>query len=245
MLKKDDTASSKIVIGLKCGECFHYEKYAKFEKPCSKLGVTRKANAPACFTPNVFALQKVAPDILAQLGFLLKEFTAPQARILLSLLRSKRTYDRYGLAFGQPVFFRLGQDYVANYFRGFVVGVTSHGEPMVYVSSDMNKKQIGTPNMLALMPDSVFSVSKFKAHRTKLIDSGKINDPNPLPLFKKVHPKTVSIDYEPPTIESVPDHWFDAYSRPGNTMPVKGAQKKKGSSNDIAKGVFKVNIDKR
>lgn len=216
MLKPDtDTTSSKVVIGFKCGECLHFEKVSKFEKPCSQLGVTRHANSPGCFSPNVYLLQKVSPDIFNQLGLLLRNFTSPQARVLLALLRSKKAFDKYNLAFGQPVFFHLGDDFLSNYFRGFVFGVVTHGEPLVYVTSDMNKRQVGTPGLLMLLPSSVYTVSAFRKKRQQLLTTGRKDDPKPLPFLTKAKArKPVPVDYEPPTMESVPDAWFDAYARP-------------------------------
>ena len=102
----------------------------------------------------------------------------------------------------------------------------------------MNRKQIGTPNMLALIPDSVMSVVKFKKHRASLISGQRVNDPKPLPLFKKVHPKTVDADYQPPTIDNVPDHWFDVYTRPSSSDRKSKITHKKGTSE------FKVNVNK-
>lgn len=213
MLKKEANQSSKLVIGFKCGECLHHTKYAKFEKICFKLGVLAKASAPSCFTPNVFLLQKHSPDVLNQLGLLIKDFSSAQARILVGLLRSRKAYERYGLAFGMPVYVRFGSDYLNNYFRAYVISVTVHGEPMVYVTSDLNRKQTNAPAVMALLPDSVLTISMFKKKKQDLTKRKLLKDPKPTVFGKPVKGKKAEIDYEPPTLENVPASWFDAYAR--------------------------------
>lgn len=223
MLKKEITPkNSRLTIGFKCKECLHFAKHPKFEKLCSKLGVLANADAPACFTPNVYSLQKHSPDVMNHLGLLIKDFSAPEARILIALLRSKKVYERYGLAFGMPVYVRFGADFLGNYYRGYVIGVAPHGEPMVYVTSDMNRKQSNKTVIMALLPDSILTISEFKKKRDELIANKKLKDPNPTVFGKPVRKKHVDIDYEPPTLETVPTSWFDAYS----TRTLKDSSKK-------------------
>lgn len=120
--------SSRNSIGQKCGDCLHFKRNAKFEKPCSQLGIKHYAAAPQCFSPDVYVLAKKTPDILCQIGLMFHNFTPSESRVLLSLLNQNRTFERaYGLKFGQPVYFKLGNDYLANYFRGYVVGVATAG----------------------------------------------------------------------------------------------------------------------
>jgi hypothetical protein len=221
VLKKEQTASNKLQLGFKCGECLHHEKYSKFEKPCIALGVTKQASAPSCFTPNVFRLQKHTPDILNQLGFLLKDFSSADARILLGLLRSKQTYEKYKLMFGQPVYVRLGQDYLSNYYLGYVIGVAGHGNPMVYVTSDMHRTQIANPAIMALLPDSVFSTVTFKKKRAQLKQNNLLVDPKPL-FNKRQASKAKADTYEVPTLESVPASWFENFSDRTRATAIKG-----------------------
>lgn len=227
MQKKEITASSKLSLGFRCGDCLHLDKISKFEKVCSKLGITKNALAPACFAPNVFELQKVTPDILNNLGLMIKDLNSTQCRILLGLLKARKSFERYHLAFGQPVYFHVGQDYLSNYFKGFVVSVSSFGEPTVYVTSDLNKKQVAKPAMLVLSPESVFTISRFKKKKDSLVKRNLVNDPKPFYFMKKVHPKEVDVSYEPPTMESVPDSWFDVYAggkgkdKAQNKSPIK------------------------
>ncbi len=215
-LRSADEKSAKITFTPKCGDCMHFDHYAKFQSVCSKLGVLKNRLAPPCFTENVFVLQKQSPDVLNQIGLLLKDFTPSQARILLAILAKKKKYKEYGLAFGMPVYFHLGSDYLNNYFKGYVVGVANRGEPMVYVSSDLNKKQVNKPAMLALYPDSVFTISQFEKKKKSLADNNRLNDPKITTIGKKNKTEISDVfDFEPPTLEAAPASWFDIYSKVG------------------------------
>lgn len=214
-IKSADTKPAKLVLNMKCGDCVHFEHYAKFEKPCSKLGVMKFRDAPDCFMPNVFAFQRMSPDILNQIGILFKDFTPSLARILMGLLYKRKAYSRYGLAFGMPVYFHLGSDYLNNYYRGYVVGVNSrNSQPIVYVTSDLSKKQVSNPAILALFPDSVYNIVAFKKKRQALTEAGRMNDPKMMLTGSKKKP-VADIGYEPPTMDSVPASWFDLYSKAG------------------------------
>lgn len=214
MLKKEAKQTARLSIAWKCGDCIHFQKFAKFEKVCSKLGVTDKALAPSCFSPNVFALQKVAPDVLNQIGLLVKDLSTTQSRILMGVLKSRKAFQRYGLAFGMPVYICFGADYLNNYYKGFVIGVASHGDPMVYVTSDLNKAQINRPAILALLKDSVYNVVKFRAKKQELIKKKRLNDPKNTGIFgSNIKKPTVDVGYEPPSMDQVPASWFDAYAR--------------------------------
>jgi hypothetical protein len=196
-------------IARKCSDCLHFQNVAKFEQPCKKMGIKGYSVAPDCFSPNVYALTKKNPDALFQLGVMLKDFDASDVRVLMSLLKLSVNLDKhYNLRFGQPVFFCLGgRDYLSNYFRGFVIGAANIGTMQLFVTSDMNRKQRGQPATVALMPDSVLTVSAFKKRKAELIKAGKLNDPKP--LFNTTVPKESPVEHVPPTLESAPAEWFD------------------------------------
>lgn len=213
MEKKDPSANStKLSLGFKCGDCLCFAKTARFEQPCEKLGVLRHANAPVCFVPNPFFMQKIQPDVLNQLGLLFREFNAPMKRVLLGLLRSGKTFEDMGLAFGQPVYFCMGEDYLSNYYTGYVIGVTSVMSPSVYVTTDLNKKQLSRPVIATLMPESVHVRSAFLKKREQLIERKRVMDPNHN-KFKRVIKKNALEGYEPPSMDSVPAEWFDDYGQ--------------------------------
>jgi hypothetical protein len=207
--KKIIPISPKTSIGFKCGECLHFSRLAKFEKPCSFLGIKAFANAPSCFTPDVFKLQKTNPDIIYQIGNIMKDFTSAQARVLIALLRSTRAQEKfYNLKFGQPVYFCLSNNYLSNYFIGFVVGVASQGEEQVYVSSNLGKKQRSSPMLGSFIRDRVLTISEFKKRKKDLIAQGKIQDPKKLFTPSELV-KAKPEDYEIPNMETAPKDWLD------------------------------------
>lgn len=207
--KKVIPITTKTSIQQKCGECLHFKNNAKYEKPCSQLGVKRFASAPTCFYPNIYALTTKSPDALYQIGLLLHNFSTSESRILLSLLNQNKTFERsYDLKFGQPVYFKLGADFLVNYFKGYVAGVATAGEQQVFVTSDMGGQQRHKPVIATLLRDSVYSISEFKKKRSQLEKEGRFNDPNPkyTPVAKKV-----DVKYEIPSMESAPAEWFDSF----------------------------------
>ncbi len=223
MLKREGSQSSKFTIQHKCGECLHFDKIAKFPKLCSKNGVMRNADAPSsCFTPNYFLLQDLSPDTLNQLGLLMRNFTPRQSRVMISLLRNKKQFDKYGLAFGMPVYVALGSDYLSNYYRAFVISVSTHGDPCVFVSSDLGEKQLSSPCIMSLLPDSVFTVTQFVKKKADLIRRNRIKDPSPNTVWAKKAAKKANEEYEPPTMDTVPASWFDSFAkRSTETLKIK------------------------
>jgi len=200
--------SSRNSIQQRCGDCLHFKLSAKFEKPCSQLGVKSYGAAPNCFSPNVYAMAQKSPDLLFQIGLMFHNFTPSQARVLLSLINMNKVFVKsYGLKFGQPVYFRLGNDFLGNYFRGYVAGVASAGEQQVFVTSDLSGAQKLKPVIATLNRDSVFSVSDFKKKREELVAKGRLQDPTPL----KTRPKKIDEKYEVPSMEKAPEEWFNTY----------------------------------
>jgi len=228
MLKKPESKMAKLAVHFKCGDCIHFEKYPKYEKVCSKLGVERHANAPICFSPNIFKLQPLPSDVLNQIGLLFKDFTTSQARILFALLKTKKTFARLGLAFGMPVYICLGPDYLSNYYRAYVIGASVYGDRVVYVTSDLNRRQVSKATIMALLPDSIFTVSKFKRKRKVLGKKGRLVDPGSSFIMRGVKKKEVTIEYEPPTMETVPASWFDKFSKQVGSSKKKIKNLKKG-----------------
>jgi len=214
-----------------CGDCLHFKRNAKFEKPCSQLGVKHYASAPQCFSPDVYVLARKSPDALFQIGLLFHNFTPSESRILLSLLNQQKTFEKgYSLKFGQPVYFRLGTDYLSNYFRGYVAGVASAGDQQVYVTSDMNGAQSAKPVIATLMRDSVFSVTEFKTKRASLQERGRLMDPNP----EKKHVVTkIDAKYEIPSMEKAPADWYESFGARLNSSK----KLKRGKDNSLT---FKV-----
>jgi hypothetical protein len=216
----------------RCGDCLHFKHISKFERVCSTLGVKQFAEAPTCFSPNVYALTKKNPDILHQLGMLLREFTPAETRVFMALLRQKVSMDKnYGLAFGQPVMFRIGGgDYLSNYFKGYVIGVASVGDGQVFVASDMSKTQRNMPATATLLPSSVYPLSKWKKKKAELVKDKKLKDPNPLYSPTALKKEELTIDYKVPTLEDAPSAWFDKTDGGGKLKSKKKLKQGKDGS---------------
>lgn len=211
MLKKKVIPIAKTSIGLKCGDCLHFNTTAKFEKTCVNLGVKKFSDAPSCYAPNVYFLGRKNPDVINQLGFLLRDFTAQDQRIFLSLLKQASSFEKkYKLKFGQPVYFCLGSDYLSNYFSGYVIGVADAGEGQVFVGSDLKGRQRGKPLTCTLLRDSVFTIPEWKKKEAQLKKANRLVDPSP--LFNTVALKKSELKedgYVPPSLDSAPPEWFD------------------------------------
>lgn len=239
MLKKKVIPIAKNSIGLKCGDCLHFKVNAKFEKPCAQLGVAKFADAPACYSPNVYFLGRRDPNAIGQLGLLLRDFTAQDQRILLSVLKQSKSFEKhYNLKFGQPVYFCIGNDYLSNYFRGYVVGVAEVGESQVFVGSDLTGKQRGKPMTGTFLRDSVYTVTEFKKKRAQLQKDNRVIDPNPLFTVKRYDPKIEKVDYEPPTIDSAPSEWFNKEKPKGKDARISSKKLKKRLDGNLE---FRVN----
>lgn len=213
MLKSDKIIPIVASSRPKCGDCLHFARIAKFEKPCNQLGTKHYAEAPTCYDVDPFVLNKINPDTFNQLLLLLRDFGLKQRRTFIQMMRSMNSLEKnYKVELGQPVYFKVGpNDYLSNYFRGFVVGGSSSGDPQVYVTSDLGAKQRASPAMLTLLPSSVMKVSAWKKKRAQLIKDKKLKDPNPI-YSSHVDKKDLTSDYTPPTLESAPSEWFDKLS---------------------------------
>lgn len=215
MLKKKKVIPiAKATIGLKCGDCLHFKRNAKFEKPCSQMGIKHFANAPACYSPDPYILSAQSPDVLNRLGLLLNNFTAKEARVFMSILKQTGALEKnFKLKFGQPVFFRIGNDYMSNYFRGFVLGIADDGEAQVYVTSDMEKKQRKQPVLATLLRTSVFTMSEWKKKKLALINDKRTQDPKPLFAVQKIKTKMDEL-YVPHSLDTAPSDWFNKVDKP-------------------------------
>lgn len=96
----------------------------------------------------------------------------------------------------QKVYFRLGDPYLANYYCGYVMGTGIEDTVLIIGSKALNAKK---PMVAHLSAGSVVPSSKWKKLRSRLIDAGRINDPES--RRKKLHLSVVDT-YEPPTIDS-------------------------------------------
>jgi hypothetical protein len=237
MLRKEST--EKVSLGLKCDDCLHYKDgTAKFEKVCCELGVDPRSKAPDCYSPNIYKIRDVKnPDLLHQLGKLLKDIGPSQTRIISFILaRQGGALAKHGLKFGQPIYFSLGKDYVSHYFKGYVVSADSE-----YVYATAKLKKCKTNTSLTVPRSSVLTYSEYKALEKKLLEKGRIFMNNEekrfckkLPIAEQMdskgrvpHVEQFQDDYEPPTLDSAPESWFNVYQADVQ-RELKKRDKKKG-----------------
>ena len=232
MLKK--SSDKKTRLGVKCGDCLHYDKckHPNHEDVCVKLGVREKANAPDCFHPDFYKLNVTkSPDLLQDLAKLLSNFRPSQLRVLgFTLTRGSRIIEKYDLKFGQPVYFSLGGDYLAHYFKGVVVGCT---DEHVIVSAKLKKCDTNTVGQF--QRSTLLTRKQWKVKRDELMKAGKVTMSDEdkrkykkLPIAELMDEKgripyvaPEEFDYEPPTVDTDPE-WFERFQEKGKKKGKKG-----------------------
>lgn len=190
-------SSKHNLLTLRCGDCGHHKgsPHPAFGKPCAELGVRTYASAPNCYAPNVSIFRKAGPTVFAQLASILSSFSPQQSRILMGLLRSAGSLEKHGYSFLDRVYFRSGDDYLDNYFSGFILGVGYNGTLALVGSTFFTT--VRNPVIAYLLPESVFPVEVFEKKKKKLVKEGKLYTP------RKPHKNVITDDhYEPPTIET-------------------------------------------
>lgn len=202
MLKKD-TAEAKLAPAstlrpFRCSECLHFKTKPLSDKQevCSKLGIRGRAIAPSCFTPDVSRVAQTS-DQFVQLCSLLNSFSSSEKRILFALLNRKTKKANFGT---KIYFLAAGKDYLSNYVAGYVIGTTSRGEIMVMGDPDNRRRGKSYIAYFKSM-DDLYTTKMFKIKRAELKRTGRIDDPNSPFKAKR---KSISIDYEPPTIDRAP-----------------------------------------
>lgn len=225
------------LLTLRCGDCSHHKgsPHPAFGKPCNALGVKVYAAAPACFAPNVGVFRKAGPTIFAQLTSILATFSPQQSRVLMGLLRSAGSLEKYGYSFLDKVYFRSGDDYLDNYFSGYILGVGYQGTLAVVGGSFFTS--IRNPVVAYLLPESFVRPEVFAKRKKRLIKEGKLYAP------RKPHKNVIKDgDYEPPTMETSPEaleqaarQVFKAKAKGKNPVPgsLKVNLKEKPSDEEI------------
>jgi len=200
-LETGKAASENVV--LKCGDCLHFtgSPHPSIGQACSLIGVKKFATAPNCYTANVHVFRKVSPQTLTLLSSIISSFSPSQSKVLMGLLKQQASLQtRYNISFLERVFFKIGDDYLDNYFAGFALGLGPQKEILIVGSDFMKNSQ--TSVVASLMRESVLTLSEFKKERQQLIDSGRLYAPRGK---GKVDIPEVLDDYEPPTIETSVD----------------------------------------
>lgn len=234
MLKKTAEASTRTSLETKCGDCLHHQGVPHFDKPCAANGVKKFAKPCDAFFPNVPSLTRMECDTIKTIGDVLNNCDGSQSRVISVLLARGDWFRKAKVQFGQMVVFCMGTDYLSNYVRGYVIGVTRDGEE-VFISSSLENLNGKKNAMIRLMRDSVLTLDEFESRRKQLIRNNQVVE-----VGRSAKPSTLDVmrmpakqlaeyrraltekpnEYVPPSMETVPSHWFD--NRPSVPTPRKG-----------------------
>lgn len=219
-------------INVKCGTCQFFREgppHPKFGSLCEKLGVREYAEAPNCYSPVAIKIVRADVDV-SEIGKHLRHLNSDQMQVIGQLITQAAALEQLRLKFGQPVYVNLGSnDYLTNYYKGYVLGVIQvDGADLVYVSSDLTFEQTNDPefrSLLRLNPESLMTGPQFKAHREKLVASGRLESPPsnktgpgmPLTQWLRLEDRPMPKDgatatYDPPSIDTAPQAWLDPFS---------------------------------
>ena len=165
-------------VGLQCGDCLHYKGSAnpKYEAPCIKRGVGSKAEAPACYTPDVSAFRSISKDVFPMLASLVSLMTPKQSRVLMGVLKYAGSLEKAGLQFFEMCYFcncPPETAHLEDYFYGYAIAATRSGQ-VVLVGSDYLRQ---APSSLVAYLDkgSILREAVFQKRKDKLCAEGKIH----------------------------------------------------------------------
>lgn len=243
---------------MKCKECTHFQVGPKvYPDLCINLGVKPTASACDYFFPDVTQLRNVGKEVVFTLKEVMEELNASQLRIFAMFMARNEWFKKVELKLFQQVYFSLGQNYLCNYVRGYVIGTSKNGQ-QVFLNSNLenlNKKKQATAT---LMRNSILTEEEFEKRKAELVKEGRIMEPprsgikrtpfQMLTMTKKEHKeyeKLLSVkpdDYQPPTLDSAPESWLDKRSVSKVIDPLqlkKGKKKVKGKEKRSTKITIK------
>lgn len=167
---------AKGALAQKCGDCLFFSREISpvFSEPCKDRGVKEYASAPSCFSPNVRELNNLGSDFFALLGSMLSVCSPRQTRLLSHVISQQHHISKLGFYLMQPVYFRLGEDYLDNYFKGFILSISSTGGLMLCSNPYL---QGGAPLYAEICKESVLTESMMEEKREQLIASGRLYEP--------------------------------------------------------------------
>lgn len=222
MLKKESGGS--LSINPQCRTCIHHERVAHPSangKVCAKMGVLGTASACKLYDEDVLHLAKAQQSTIKIMRLVCRELGDPDLQVLAMAVRNIPYLKKAGYEFGQLVYFAIGTDYLQNWFRGRVVKV-SKDRQFIHICSSLTE---GADNsMITLEAQSVFTAQEFEKKRRSLVKENRIAEPRkngrptlweelqmPKAQWKAYRESLAAkpADYEPPTLDSVPQHWLD------------------------------------
>ena len=214
--------ATKFNVGLMCGDCSHFKGYhhPKFDKPCSKLGISTKSEAPDCFTPDVSALREISKDAWPVLASLTGLMSPRQSRVLLGVFKYAGSLERAGLHFLQKVYFchaPAATAYLEDYSCGYALNLTRSGQ--VVIVGDDYLKASSSALIAYLAKSSVLTEDEFKKRFERCVKQGRIQKP------KTAKAIAAGIDYDVPTIDDEPTGEVRKTRRKANVIPILPAGK--------------------
>jgi hypothetical protein len=232
-----EDASKKNILSLRCGDCMHFKGNAHpaYGKPCAELGIKTYATAPNCYAPDVASFRRVSANTFMALATILSSFTPQQSRVLLGLLRSVGSLEKYELTFLEKIYLRAGEDYLDNYVGGVVLGVGF--QKSIAVVGTTFFSEVKSQVVAYVLPDSIMKAQSFTKKKAALIREGRIFTP------RRPHKNDISNpkDYEPPTMETPPE----ALEQAARAMFKKNKAKRESTAVQVSKrGSLKINLKK-
>lgn len=205
MLKRNvlgNASAKSLDEAFRCSECLHFRKHAHSskEKPCSELGIRGVGLAPKCFTPDITVIFKNV-DQFVQVASLFQSSTHKERRILLGMFRAQKKKQ---FPIGTKIYFKVGKEFISNYLAAYSAGYTSSGELMLIGSPNMKTRGSSFTSFLTSSED-LMTTTEWKKKRQDLKAKGLVFDPSNR-IIKKA---SVVDDYEPPSIDQVPQEWYD------------------------------------
>ncbi len=199
--KKDtteDAAGSRSNLVLRCGDCMHHKgtPHPMYGHPCNSLGTKSYAAAPNCYTANVTVFRRVSPEVFSQLASITSSFTPQQSRVMMGLFKSAGTLEKVGYRIFDKVYYRLGEDYLDNYYSGYVLGVGMDNNLMIVGASFFTR--VKHPMIAHLSSTTVFSTEEFRKKVKSLRKRGLLY----VPRKPHKHENVKESDYVPPGIET-------------------------------------------
>lgn len=159
------------ITGVRCKHCEHFNGPPAFEAPCSQLG--RRTFSPPC---QKFTITLKAIDFTDEKGWaprlnkLISSADQEGLAVIAALVSQEHKTRKVGFKYGQEVWVKmLGGDYLSNYGKARVVKADKE-----YV----HLKGVGSNFQASFHHASVISPEDYEAMRLKLIDKGRIIDPD-------------------------------------------------------------------
>jgi hypothetical protein len=184
-----DNGKLPVIRGVKCKDCVGFNRYAKYDDLCEKLGVQSYSKPCSRFDPDP---KKLGVSDIKLLAEVIDGMATARIPLITSMLNREHITRTNGFHMGQKVYVRVLQgsgDYLSNYGIAKVISADSK---YVHVQGKGGFRA-------SVYHVSVLTLEQFEKKRRRLQKAGKLKDPN----LKKPQTKTSlkKVNYTPPTLE--------------------------------------------